>query len=199
MVGLIWILYLRMMKVENYNINVKTTDDCVTLLNIYHNSTWKRKSKFIIKPNDHKSDESIVRVFTDGEFTLSLVSNDDGATIIPKDLTEIKPVITAIQKLAKKYFTHDYGDTYLNVMTMELWVSGGDGGICYSDKSPKYLAKKMDEEGFDDDDFDNCPDFDIPELKSTVFEAECSPTSGGEGPEWIYVADCIDLCNIDYE
>jgi len=30
-------------------------------------------------------------------------------------------------------------------------------------------------------------------------EVECSPTSGGEGTEWVYVAKCVDLCDIDYE
>jgi hypothetical protein len=186
------------MEVENYNISVKTTDDCVSVLNIYHNSNWKRKTKFNIKPTTDKSDDSIVRVFTDGEYTISIVSNDDGTTIIPKDLSELRSVIAAIQKLAKKYFTHDYGDTYLNLMTMDLWVSGGDGGIFYSDKSAKALAKMMDEDGFPDDECDDCPDFDIPELNSTTFEAECSPTSAGEGSEWVFVAKCVDLCDIDY-
>lgn len=178
------------MKVEVYDVGVETTDDCVSLLNLYKNAKWKRKSKFNIKPNDYASDQLVVRTFSDGVETVSVVSDDEGTRLFFMDLYALKETIAAIQKEAKFYITHDYGDVHLNPFDMTISFSGGDGGIIYSHEDPRKIVKQIEEEGFGDFD-DDLPDFNVAGITGTEFEAEWSP----DEPEWLYVATGIDIGN----
>lgn len=207
------------MKMQTVN-DVESTSDCLEILNGYKPSKWKRKTKFKIKLGEYYSSE--VRVFSDGTETLSILQTDeDGAYLINYDLNEIRPLIEKIQNLAKKYFTHDYGQVYLNPWEMKIWLIGGDGGIFYSEKSAALLSREIEENGFDCD--IECPGFEvrIPEIKATYIEGEHFPplhedeteddeiaekmSELGLGTvcgadqcrmEWIQVAMAVDLCNI---
>jgi hypothetical protein len=176
------------MKVEVYDMGVETTDDCVSLLNLYKNAKWKRKAKFNIKPNKNDLGLSVVRTFSDGTETVSIVSDDEGTRLFFMDLYTLKETIAAIQKEAKFYITHDYAAVHLNPFDMTISFSGGDGGIIYSHEDPRTLVQKIDEEGFGDFD-DDLPSFKVDGITGTEFEAEWSP----EEPEWLYVANGIDI------
>ena len=187
--------------------DVETTEECVAQLNKYKQAKWKRKTKFNIKLAEDNS--SVVRCFSDGTETLSILQTEsDGAFLVNFDLSSIKPLIEQIQKLAKKYFTHDYGQVYLNPWDMKLWVVGGDGGIIYSEKPPGQVARELENGGMEEVDVEKCPGFEtkIPQIKSTVFEGEEFPPLdpsdcyddeyGDRKMEWIHVANTIDICNL---
>lgn len=203
------------MRMQNFN-DVESTSDCLEILNEYKPSKWKRKTKFKIKLGEESANE--VRIFSDGIETLSIVQTEyDGAFLVNFDLSTLRPLIEKIQALAKKYYTHDYGQVYLNPFEMTLWVIGGDGGIVYSEKSAREIINEI-EEGTAD--FDTmCPGFElrIPEIKHTYIEGEhfpplCEDESEDEEiselalgavcgadqcrMEWIQVAMATDLCNI---
>jgi len=204
---------------QNFN-DVESTSDCLEILNEYKPSKWKRKTKFKIKLGEESANE--VRIFSDGIETLSIVQTEcDGSFLVNFDLSTLRPLIEKIQALAKKYYTHDYGQVFLNPWEMKVWVVGGDGGIIYSEKSAMTIINEI-EEGTAD--FDTqCPGFElrIPEIKGTFVEGEyfpplCEgdifdtldadlfPKDGNEPTpddcqikmEWIQVAMATDLCNI---
>ena len=165
------------MRKQYFSIGVETTDDCVALLHLYKKGKWKRVAKFNMKVD--AEDTHVVRTFTNGTETVSLISTDYETILCLCDLHKLKGVIEEIQKYAKKVYTHDYGDVYLNPWEMKVWVVGGDGGIFYSDKSHKEIAKAIQDGGFEA--FDDEVDFDhIDGIKETLVEAECSPDEDDE-------------------
>lgn len=187
--------------------DVSSTSDCVAVLNEYKKSKWKRKVKFNIKITEEKS--STVRVFTDGVETLSILqSSYDGAFLINYDLDSLRPLIEKLQKTAKKCYTHDYGEVFLNPWKMHVWVVGGDGGIVQTDDNPSDVVKRLDEGNWDDGEFDVDFSVDAPEIKNTILEAEYFPPmdeseleySDEEGDirmEWFQVAQAVDICNFE--
>jgi hypothetical protein len=181
------------MRKQYFDIGVETTSECVALLHLYKKAKWKRIAKFNIKID---ADEThVVRTFTDGTETVSLISTDSETILCLCDLYKLKGIIEQIQKYAKKVYTHDYGDVYLNPWDMKVWIVGGDGGIFYSDKSPKEIAKDLEEQGFDgiegDVDFDH-----IEGIKETLVEAECSPDDDEED-DYILVGKANDVGNFE--
>ena len=93
----------------------------------------------------------------------------------------IQDEIKAIHQIAKWYWTYDYGEIWYNPETKSLWISGGDGGYCFS-KTPI----GMDEEEFSEIyDVKNFVEFNAhPEtsfIKNVQWEAECGPYGEGEG------------------
>ena len=99
---------------------VETTADCVAALNEIKKSKWKRKTKFNIK--DTIGAPSVVRVFSDGVDTLSVVQTEDGTYIVDFNLDTIRPLIDRIQMAAKQIYTFDYGEIFLNPWDMKIWV-----------------------------------------------------------------------------
>lgn len=107
-------------------------------------------------------------------------------------IVSLQPLIKQIKKIAKHYFTMDYGQVYLNPHTMELWIVCGDGGYMYSKKSINKVQKSFE----NDEDFELSPDkgkfIDFHEhpslyfLNSTNWEAENFPKED----DWYHI------CNI---
>ena len=187
------------MKKKIFDIQVETTADCVALLKAYKPAKWKRKSKFNIKFGE---DASIVRTFSDGTDTVSLISTGAETILCVIDLQTLKPTIDKIQELAKKVYTHDYGDILLNPWDMTLWVVGGDGGIFVSDKTIKEIAKIIEDDGFDgvDDESEESVDqlfSQIDGITHTRIEAEYFPDDDDENEPYIKVANAVDICNLE--
>ena len=194
-------------KMANITTDVSSTVDCVAVLNEYKKSKWKRKVKFNIKITDEKS--STVRVFTDGVETLSILQSEyAGAFLINYDLDSLRPLIEKLQKTAKKCYTHDYGEVFLNPWSMKVWVVGGDGGIVQTDDNPTDVVRRLEEGDWGDSEFDIDFSVDAPEIKDTILEAEYFPPmdeseegfSEGEDTvrmEWFQVAQAVDICNFE--
>jgi hypothetical protein len=194
-------------RMTNISAEVSSTADCVSVLNEYKKSKWKRKVKFNIKITDEKS--STVRVFTDGVETLSILQSEyDGAFLINYDLDSLRPLIEKLQKTAKKCYTHDYGEVFLNPWKMQVWVVGGDGGIVQTDDNPADVVRRLEEGDWGDCEFDIDFSVDAPEINDTILEAEYFPPmdeseegfSEGEDTvrmEWFQVAQAVDICNFE--
>jgi hypothetical protein len=180
--------------------DVETTADCVAALNEnVKKSKWKRKTKFNIKNNF--DEPNVVRVFSDGVDTVSIIQSEDGAFIVNFNLDLIRPLIERIQIGAKKIYTFDYGEIFLNPWDMKVWIVGGDGGIIKSELPKATLAKMMEDGEEFPGDLDDI-DLGIPEITETIIEAEYFPPLYQDDEtdefsmEWIYVGHCVDLGDI---
>lgn len=176
---------------------VETTADCVAALNEkIRISKWKRKTKFNIK--DELDGSTVVRVFSDGVDTVSIIQNEDGAFIVNFNLDMIRPLIDRIQLGAKKIYTFDYGQIFLNPWDMKVWIVGGDGGIIKSELSKSAIAKIIEDCEEFSGDLDDI-DLGIPEITETIVEAEyfpplCEDDETDEfSMEWIFVGRCVEL------
>jgi hypothetical protein len=167
----------------------KSTQECIDLLNEFNllSYTWKRRVKY-------KLGEIEVRVFENedgenntivtGKFVKTRVFND-------LDFSRLKDLIEVLKKVAKFYFTHDYGCVYLNPYTLDLIAVGGDGGFGYSTKPKSYFQRKIDnDEDIDwDKDFDEYVEFNqhvgLESIKSVEWEAESIPLN----PEFIEICE----------
>lgn len=131
------------------DVECSSTKDCVTLLNKeLHQGVWKRVAKF-------KLAETEVRVFKDeNEKFVSVTTHQyDYAGVkifLNSDFRVLKEQVATLQVVAKKYFSYDYNDIYLNPFTFKLWCVGSDGGWGYSELSKARVAKIIEEEGMDD-------------------------------------------------
>jgi hypothetical protein len=184
------------MRTEVYPYQVDTTEECLSLIDPFKQHDFKRKNKFNINVGH---EQYVVRVFHDKKTdkTYSIVNHSKETKVLEIDLSNFREIIKEIQEVAKKVYTHDYGEVWLNPWEMKIWVSGGDGGIVRYEGSPKKLAKIIEEEGFDFD-FDEELGFaNIAGIKEEIIEAECSPTSGNEdeADDYLYVALCRDITN----
>ena len=189
-------------KMANITSDVGSTADCVAVLNEYKNSKWKRKTKFNIRITPEES--STVRVFSDGAETLSILqSPNDGAFLINYDLGSLRQIIEKLQKTAKKCYTHDYGQVYLNPWNMKVWVVGGDGGIVQSDDKPQDIVKRLEDGDWGDCEFDIDFSVDATEISDTILEAEYFPpmevgdVNADTRMEWIEVARAMDICDFE--
>ena len=185
-------------KIIELDLELDTTEDCKNALETYKPGKWKRLKKFNIKL---ENDDTIVRTFTDGSETVSLITTENGSFLIKFDIDTIRPLIDKIQLVAKNYYSHDCSNIFINPWTMQLWVVGGDGGIIYSTTRVSYGVE------MDDDKYQYLPDFStfIPEISSTRFEGECFPPLLEEDlddyytedkMEWIQVGNIINICNL---
>ena len=182
------------MRTEVYPYKVESTEDCLSLIDPFKQNDFKRKNKFNINVGH---DQYVVRVFNDKKTdkTYSVVFCNNETKVYEIDLSNFRDTIKEIQEVAKKVYTHDYGEVWLNPWEMKVWVSGGDGGIVYYEGSPKKLAKIIEEDGFD---FDKDLGFDnIAGVKEEIVEAECSPMNddGKYADDYILVAQCKDITN----
>ncbi len=180
-----------------FDTNVETTGDCISLINQYKIGKWKRVTKFNIKIDNEET--HIVRIFTDGDEIVSIVSTGEETFLFPDDLSSIKNINTEIQKYAKNIYTHDYGDIYYNPWEHKVWVVGGDGGIFHSEKKPKDIIKILEEEGWDD--FNDDIDFNhIDGVDETLVEGEYSPDEDNEEDGesgYILIGRANDLGNFE--
>lgn len=113
---------------------VYSTEDCLIHLNEYKQSKWKRKHKFLIKAGNKDEEFNLeVRVFSDGIDTLSIIATEDSTYLANINMYPLRDLIHRIQSISNKFYTYDYGEVFLDPWSMELWVVGSDGGICYSD------------------------------------------------------------------
>jgi len=169
-----------------------TTQDCKNLLNkvLKSNSKWKRVTK-------RKMDAwTELRVFVNEFGETYTMSCSDDTKILEMDLRLFDHLIDEINRIAKFYFTCDYGDIHFNPSKMALSISGGDGGYFYSTKSHNYLRKKF-QEDFDIEALEKSEPFiefnkhpTLSEIKSVEWEAEWSPD---DDPEFILIGKIIDL------
>jgi hypothetical protein len=183
------------MRIIELECDIEATEDCKLVLGKYKPVNWKRSKKFNIKLDDSGT---VVRTFTDGTEVVSLIQTEyDGAFLVKFDLDSIRPLIGDIQKLAKKYYTHDYGQVYINPWTNAIWVVCGDGGVGY------YDTRSIFRETCDNDDPD-CPPFEkfIPEITSTFFGAEHFPPLSLDDcydeyvMEWVQVASIVNSSDL---
>ena len=184
------------MRTQAFNITVESTQDCVNLIDPFKQPNFKRKAKFNINSGH---EQRVVRVFVDKDSNqeFSLVSEEKETIVFAMDISVLKDTIKEIQDNAKKVYTHDYGEVWLNPWTRKVWVSGGDGGIVRWEGSPKKLAKMMEEEGLDgiEDDSENLGFDTIAGVEEVIIEAECSPVNDKweDDIEYISVAVCKDI------
>jgi hypothetical protein len=185
------------MRIIELECDIEATEDCKLVLEKYKRMNWKRSKKFNIKLDDSGT---VVRTFTDGTEVVSLLQTEyDGAFLVKFDLDSIRPLIGDIQKLAKKYYTHDYGQVYINPWANAIWVVCGDGGSFYDDGSKTLFPQPL----YDPGDYD-CPPFEkfIPEITSTFFGAEHFPPLSlcdcydEYVMEWVHVASIVDSSNL---
>lgn len=171
-----------------------STGDCLVVLNReIKQSKWKRKVKFSLPA--HFGEKVYVRVFTDGETTVSIKTDEDGSILYNIDLSLYRDLIKRIQNVANNYHSVDYSDVFLNPWEMKLWVVGGDGGIYYSTDAPKKVAKDINDGNFDLEaelyDFNKF----IPEIAKTFFKDECFPE---EDEPWVKIGNIIDIVDLMY-
>lgn len=143
----------------------KSSEDCKKALDLHLGSKkWKRIFKF----------GENLRGFQGNDGTIALIGESGRSyTQIYQTLTlDIKAEIEAIRKIAKLYYTHDYGQVFYNPYKKELWISGGDGGYCYSTKKINWDDFKFDESSFVE--FNTHPDTSF--IKNVDWEAECDPS-----------------------
>lgn len=169
----------------------KSTVDCVILIKKHiKKAKWKRISKR--KFEDHE-----VRIFKNElnefctiivEITNRLIS--DLRIMENFDLSIHYPLIDEILRVAKNYYTYDYGTISFNMIDTSLSMSGGDGGYFYSVLKTKKQIEKIFEDGFCTEDIN---DFDkewvevnkhptLTSIPKVDWEAEWSPD---EGEEWL--------------
>lgn len=165
-----------MSNIKKYDSVAETTADCVAILNSHKEGNWKRKSKFNLKVSFNMGGTHIVRVFSNGKEFASLITCEE-FTLLCKDvdLSEHKLIIEKVNALAKFYYTHDYENVWYDPYEKKVWVTGGDGGIFYSEEQPKVVARKVEEGTFN---FEVQPPYfheKIKELNDSTFEAEADP------------------------
>jgi hypothetical protein len=188
-------------------ISAESTDECVDLLNEYKIGNWKRKSKFtLVKRKDYIVGR-VVRIFSDGEETVSVISvGMDDMTIICKnlDLREHKDLIKEIQKQADKHYTHDYGEIFFNPYTMKLHIVGGDGGIFYSEKSKKEVGRSFFSGSGDLFYEEGDINFNLPTIKEIEYADEYFPKIYNGEDDDLNIEDCFieigkinDVCSLD--
>jgi hypothetical protein len=191
------------MNITRVDKKIDSTKDCVEILNQYKNSKWKRKSKFNLKPSSY-GEPHVVRVFTDGIEFVTLIYNGSYVLFCKNlDLSAYKPLIEKISDLSKKYYSHDYESVWFNPWELKVWVTGGDGGIYYSEKTAREVAKLYDSGDLFEEESET-PLFHekITELKDSVFEAESDPQEYYEEDEEDIYQDneeCnyIQICHIN--
>jgi hypothetical protein len=174
---------------------VYNTADCIIELNKnIKKSNWKRIKKFKITIDIHNDIQ--VRIFTNGTDIYSVYCDiDENYYISSFDLSSIINVIKSIQNFSKTIYTHDCGEIFLNPFTMNLWISGGDGGICQSNL-PKSEINNLIEEEVDVtlhkniitnfDEIIKMIKLNIPEINNVEIEAECNP----DEIDYIIIANC---------
>ncbi len=192
----------------------ESTKECVELLNQYKEGKWKRKTKFILVKGDGEyTPERTVRVFTDGEEMVSVITvkgeyrYNDKMTIICKnlDLSLHREIIKEIQKKAEKSYTHDYGEIFFNPYTMDLHIVGGDGGMFTSEK-PKEEIGRMMMSGEVYDEFAEDTNFHVAGIRNVELADEYYPRIYDFDEEWddLSIDDCFievgklnDICNLE--
>lgn len=160
------------MKITSITGAVNSTSDCKKALDGFKKSTWKRIHK-------SKCGDTEVRVFSDGIDTHTIVVDDfakEGKIFHNYDFQKDIPLITEIQRLAKFYYTHDYGKIYFSPLKRKLHIEAGDGGYIYDTRNKAVVMKEF-EDGWDTTppftDFHEQPT--LSELEETIWQAECPP------------------------
>lgn len=174
---------------------MSSTQDCIKILG----KGWKRKHKFNLYPKYNASFS--VRVFTNNNVDKTVIStiNDKEypyTKIVDCNLYDLKNIIKSIQKCSHKLVTHDYGQVYLNPLTMELIVIGGDGGMIYWNKSTKKLRSAIANESLD---FDLCSTTNVSLAFDSIFELTDiileDENELDEDSDFILVASAVDICD----
>lgn len=150
---------------------ISSSEDCKAALNAQvKKANWKRLYKFSC------GELSELRCFKN-EFdeVVTIAVNVEGENCAFIGIN-IQDELKAIKKIAKWYWTHDYGSIWYNPWEKSLWISGGDGGYCFS-KTP---IDGDDEEFFTDYhhdktfvEFNKHPETSF--IKKVEWEAECDP------------------------
>jgi hypothetical protein len=115
--------------------SVETTEDCKERLNsLVGQKNWKRLYKLgEIRCFTNEDNEFV----TIAEGTQAIFDEDEyDDTEIEWCLfvgINIQDEIKAIRKIAKMYYTCDYGELFYNPYTKTIHIVGGDGGYCYSE------------------------------------------------------------------
>lgn len=104
------------------NSNPQSTEDCKKLLNsLIKQANWKRLYKL-----------TYLRCFTNEYGDIVTIGEDGEGESQAHTGVDIINEVKAINLIAKFYYTHDYGEVFYNPYSKTLWISGGDGGYCYS-------------------------------------------------------------------
>jgi hypothetical protein len=150
---------------------IESSADCKAALNAQvKKANWKRLYKFECGLG------SELRCFKN-EFgdVVTIAENSEGENCAFVGIN-IQDEIKAIREIAKWYWTHDYGEIWYHPEKKALWISGGDGGYCFS----KTKVKFDDEEFYDNYDHDKTfVEFNKhPQtafIQTVEWEAECGP------------------------
>lgn len=183
------------MQVISENVSLRTTADCVNLLNaLVAPRKWKRVAKMTTVDGD-------IRTFKNelDEFYTIVTDEDNGARIFPAvDFYEMSTLVKEIKRLSGFYFTFDdYGQVFFNPYTLELWVVGSDGGYGYSTLSVSRLSQLIENDEYDfEEEHKKFIDFNdhesLSEITKVHWEAEYYPDSDDEDDlRW------IQLCKIN--
>lgn len=165
------------------------TAECAALLRLHISGAadWKRTLKVTYG-------DITIRTFRDGEnpiYATIVTERHENTRIFPYlDFTPVRKLVKNIIRVSKKYYTHDYGDIYINPYTLNVYAVGGDCGYFYSNKSKAEISDAFDTGDFDFDSFEK-EWIEINEhpsltaIKKVEWEAECSP----EEPEYIKICE----------
>lgn len=172
------------------------SEECVALIEQYYLSgNWKRLHKIT-----YKGCCNIISVRTYGtsnnEFCTLVVEEDGNTKLFPDlDFRTCVTLVKEVLKVAKSYWTHDYGDLFFNPYELAIWAVGGDGGWIYSTLSKSEFKKAWDKEeiSFDTQEVGYVEINEHPNtkaIKSVTWEAE-SPPDEDEDTEYF----CIGRIN----
>jgi len=162
---------------------IQSSADCKAVLNAQvKKANWKRLYKFACGFGAE------LRCFKN-EFdeVVTITENGEGVECAFIGIN-VEDEIKAIKQIAKWYWTHDYGEIWYHPEKKSLWISGGDGGYCFS-KTPINMD---DEEFFDNYDHDKTfvefnAHLETAFIQNVQWEAECGPGDEEEGEGFMRV------------
>lgn len=126
------------MNVIQLEANINTTEDCKKLLNKYiATKNWKRLYKTGDAIRCFSNEDNEMVTIAPGILVHDSEINDATVEICAFVGINIHDEINAIRKIAKLYYTCDYGEIFYNPYTKIIHIVEGDGGTIYALRKPK--------------------------------------------------------------
>lgn len=168
------------MNIIELNGSIEKTEDCKKALNeALGVKKWKRLYKLKTDTNKYACGPEL-RCFTNEDGLMVTITENGEGNYCAFVGINIEQQIKAIKEIAKFYWTHDYGPIFYNPYTNSLWISGGDGGYCYS-TSPIDFDNEEFWDNYDHDktfiEFNKHPQTAF--IQRVEWEAECNPDEEG--------------------
>lgn len=158
---------------------LESSEDCKEALNKYvAKKNWKRLYRY----GSYGTDDPAIRCFVNEDsekVTVAQGIEDEDGDLQAQAFIgiDIQEEIKAIRKIAKYYYTHDYGELFYNPYNQLLWVVGGDGGYIHSER--KLTEDEIEEIGYDEEvkEFNSYPETSF--IKGVEWADESFPDEKG--------------------